>query len=145
MSTIIGNSPINGRLEALNKTFHKWWFFLNALGIFSTGIAIGIHGSVDQHFKALVASLIVVWLFVVGRKTQFPQLWDHFRKSNQPDKVEIGKKIENDYVSFFKIFIGYFPMMVGMLYLFGMALFPLFEGEFHLYIPEYVRATWKNT
>lgn len=118
MAEIIGNSPIKGPSDELDKRFERWWYFLNGLGIFSFLIAVDIHGDEYQQGKAIAALLILTWLFIIGRTVS----WPHFVSKVRKEDPELAKKINKDYLSFFKVVVGYFPYVFGSTYLFLLAL-----------------------
>jgi len=130
MNEIVGNSPIRGRSEILDKKFEIWWRFLNGLGIFAFLIAVGIHGGPYQYGKAVLSIVILTWMYVVGRK----HCWVHeLSEIRRRDKL-LGKEISADYLSNKIFFTAYLPFAIGYAYIALIAFWPILAKDMSLYV-----------
>jgi len=134
---LFGKSPINGPSEYLNNKFQEWWYVLNSIGLFSFTLLIGSMGcGNNRYFAAAISSAVVGWLLYIAMKF-FPELVKVYRKSNDPIKKDLARRIDRDYFGVLKMPVAYLPYMVGVIGLWVYAANPLITNQYHLYVPKF--------
>ena len=130
---IKGKMLINGKYPPLDKVFERWWLFLNSLGVFSFTLALSIDGTRYMYLKSIACSAVVVWIWYIGKKTEFPVYLERLRKSRNLENQKLAKLIEMDYLHPLFLLIGYMPFLLGFGYLAGILLYPMYTKNFGLY------------